>query len=74
MDSGKFAVLEQEILRLIDQNERFRREQDEKLDRELEKRDKRIGELDKAIRQIRSDNKAAKGKLDRIIEKLEAFT
>jgi len=74
MDSGKFAGLEQEILRLIDQNERFRREQDEKLDRELEKRDKRIGELDKAIRQIRSDNKAAKGKLDRIIEKLEAFT
>jgi hypothetical protein len=74
MDSGKFAVLEQEILRLIDQNERLRREQDEKLDRELKKRDKKISELDKAIEQIRSDNKAATGKLDSIIEKLEAFT
>ena len=74
MDSEKpVALLEEKLMRLIEQNVQIRREQ-ERFGRELEKRDKRIGELDRTLKKVQRDHKAAKGKLDKIIEKLEAFT
>lgn len=73
MDSEKLALLEEKIMRLIEQNDQSKREQ-ERFSRELEKRDKRIGELDRTLKKLQKDHKSAKGRLDRIIEKLEAFT
>ena len=73
MDEDKLALLEQKIMQLIEQNDQSKREQ-ERFTKELEKRDKRIGELDLALKKLGKDHKSAKGKLDRIIEKLEAFT
>ncbi len=73
MDSDKLALLEEKIMQLIEQNDQSKREQ-ERFTRELEKRDKRIGELDVTVKKLQKDHKSAKGKLDRIIEKLEAFT
>jgi len=73
MDSDKLALLEEKITHLIEQNEQSKREQD-RFGKELEKRDKRISELDRTVKKLQKDHKAAKGKLDRIIEKLEAFT
>jgi uncharacterized protein Yka (UPF0111/DUF47 family) len=73
MDSDKLALLEEKIMHLIELNDQSKREQ-ERFARELEKRDKRIGDLDKTIKRLQKDHKSAKGKLDRIIEKLEAFT
>jgi septal ring factor EnvC (AmiA/AmiB activator) len=73
MDSDKLALLEEKITHLIEQNEQSKKEQD-RFGKELEKRDKRISELDRTVKKLQKDHKAAKGKLDRIIEKLEAFT
>jgi len=73
MDSDKLALLEAKIMHLIEQNDQSKREQ-ERFGKELEKRDKRIGELDRTLKKLQKDHKAAKGKLDRIIEKLEAVT
>ncbi len=73
MDSDKLALLEEKIMHLIELNDQSKREQ-ERFARELEKRDKRIGDLDKTIKRLQKDHKSAKGKLDSIIEKLEAFT
>jgi septal ring factor EnvC (AmiA/AmiB activator) len=73
MNADKLALLEEKIMHLIEQNDQSKREQ-ERFSRELEKRDKRIGELDRTLKKIQKDHKSAKGKLDRIIEKLEAFT
>lgn len=73
MDEDKLALLEQKLMHLIEQNDQSKREQ-ERFTKELEKRDKRIGELDVALKKLHKDHKSAKGKLDRIIEKLEAFT
>jgi|GEM_PF-484288 len=74
MDFDKLALLEEKITHLIEQNDQSKREQEQRFGRELEKRDKRIGELDRTIKKLQKDHKAAKGKLDIIIEKLEAFT
>ncbi len=50
MDSEKpVALLEEKLMRLIEQNDQIRREQ-ERFGRELEKRDKRIGELDRTLK------------------------
>jgi septal ring factor EnvC (AmiA/AmiB activator) len=73
MDSDKLALLEEKIMHLIEQNDRSKKEQ-ERFTKELEKRDKRIGELDRTLRKIQKDHKSARAKLDKIIEKLEAFT
>ena len=73
MDSDKLALLEQKIMHLIEQNDQSRKEQ-ERFGKELEKRDKRIGDLDRTLERLQQDHKSARGKLDRIIEKLEAFT
>jgi septal ring factor EnvC (AmiA/AmiB activator) len=73
MDQDRLSQLEEKLLQLIEQNETSKREQ-ERFVEELEKRDKRIGDLDKTLRQIQKDHKSARGKLDTIIEKLEAFT
>jgi chromosome segregation ATPase len=73
MDSDKLALLEEKIMHLIEQNDQSKKEQ-ERFGRELELRDRRIGELDRTVKKLQKDHKSAKGKLDRIIEKLEAFT
>ena len=73
MDSDKLALLEEKIMHLIEQNDQSKKEQ-ERFSRELELRDKRIGELDRTLKKLQKDHKSAKGKLDRIIEKLGAFT
>ena len=73
MDEDKLALLEGKIMHLIEQNDLAKKEQ-ERFGRELGKRDKRIGELDRTLKKLQRDHKSAKGKLDRIIEKLEAFT
>jgi septal ring factor EnvC (AmiA/AmiB activator) len=73
MESDKLALLEQKIMHLIEQNDQSKKEQ-ERFTRELEKRDKRIGELDRTLKKLQKDHRSAKGKLDTIIEKLEAFT
>ncbi|MBM3299231.1 MAG: hypothetical protein FJY85_04690 [Deltaproteobacteria bacterium] len=73
MDSDKLALLEEKIMHLIEQNDQSKRER-ERFTRELEKRDKRIGELDRTLKKLQRDHKVAKGKLDRIIEMLEAVT
>lgn len=73
MDSDKLALLEEKIMHLIEQNDQSRKEQ-ERFGKELEKRDKRIGELDKTLKKLQKDHKAARVRLDRIIEKLEAVT
>jgi septal ring factor EnvC (AmiA/AmiB activator) len=73
MDSDKLGLLEAKIMHLIEQNDQSKREQ-ERFGKELEKRDKRIGELDRTLKKLQKDHKAAKGKLDKIIEKLEAVT
>ncbi len=73
MDSDKLALLEEKITKLIDLNDQSKKEQ-ERFSRELEKRDERIGDLDRTLNRIQKDHKSAKGKLDSIIEKLEAFT
>jgi hypothetical protein len=73
MNADKLALLEEKIMHLIEQNDQSKREQ-ERFSRELEKRDMRISELDRTLKKIQKDHKSAKGKLDRIIEKLEAFT
>jgi septal ring factor EnvC (AmiA/AmiB activator) len=73
MNADKLALLEEKIMHLIEQNDQSKREQ-ERFGKELEKRDKRISELDRTLKKIQKDHKSAKGKLDRIIEKLEAFT
>lgn len=73
MDSEKLALLEEKIMHLIEQNNQSKREQ-ERFTKELEKRDKRIGELDRTLKKLQKDHKSAKGKLDKIIEKLEALT
>jgi predicted nucleic acid-binding Zn-ribbon protein len=73
MDSDKLALLEEKIMHLIELNAQSKKEQ-ERFAKELEKRDKRIGDLDKTVKRLQKDHKSAKGKLDRIIEKLEAFT
>jgi septal ring factor EnvC (AmiA/AmiB activator) len=73
MDSEKLALLEEKIMHLIEQNDQSKKEQ-ERFGRELEKRDRRIGELDRTLKKLQKDHKSAKGKLDKIIEKLEAFT
>ena len=73
MDSDKLALLEEKIMHLIEQNDQSKKEQ-ERFGKELEKRDKRIGDLDRIIKRLQQDHKSARGKLDRIIEKLEAFT
>ena len=70
MDSDKLALLEAKIMHLIEQNDQSKREQ-ERFGKEL---DKRIGELDRTLKKLQKDHKSAKGKLDRIIEKLEAVT
>ncbi len=59
--------------RFTKEQERFTKEQ-ERFAKELEKRDKRISELDRTIKKLQNDQKSAKGKLDIIIEKLEALT
>ena len=73
MESDKLALLEQKIMHLIEQNDQSKKEQ-ERFTQELEKRDQRIGELDRTLKKLQKDHRAAKGKLDPIIEKLEAFT
>jgi hypothetical protein len=73
MDEDRFALLEEKITHLIERDDQSKKEQ-ERFTKELEKRDKRISELDRTIKKLQNDQKAAKGKLDRIIEKLEAFT
>ncbi len=73
MNADKLALLEEKIMHLIEQNDQSKREQ-ERFGKELELRDKRISELDRTLKKIQKDHKSAKGKLDRIIEKLEAFT
>jgi len=73
MDSDKLALLEEKIMHLIEQNDQSKKEQ-ERFGRELEKRDKRIGELDRTLKKLQKDHKSAKGRLDRIIEKLEQLT
>ena len=73
MDSDKLALLEQKIMQLIEQNDQSKKEQ-ERFSMELEKRDKRIGDLDLILKKLQKDHKSARGKLDTIIEKLEAFT
>ncbi len=73
MDSEKLALLEEKIMHLIEQNNQSKKEQ-ERFTKELEKRDKRIGELDRTLKKLQKDHKSAKGKLDKIIEKLEALT
>jgi len=73
MDSDRLALLEEKIMHLIEQNDQAKKEQ-ERFGKELEKRDKRIGELDRSLKRLNKDNKSARGKLDKIIEKLEAFT
>jgi septal ring factor EnvC (AmiA/AmiB activator) len=73
MDSDKLALLEEKIMHLIEQNDQSKKEQ-ERFGKELEKRDKRIGDLDRIIKRLQQDQKSARGKLDTIIEKLEAFT
>jgi len=72
MDSDKFALLEEKITHLIEQNDQSKREQ-ERFTKELEKRDKSIEELGRALKKFQKEHKAAKGRLDRIIEKLEAL-
>jgi len=74
MDSKELVVLEEKIKRMINENDSWRKKQEERFDQELKKRDKRIDQLYKTLDQVQEDNKAAKGKLDRIIAKLEAFT
>ena len=49
MDSDKLALLEEKIMHLIEQNDQSKKEQ-ERFGRELEKRDKRIGELDRTLK------------------------
>jgi predicted nucleic acid-binding Zn-ribbon protein len=73
MDSDKLALLEEKITHLIEQNDLAKKEQ-ERFSKELETRDKRIGELDRTVKRLQKDNKSAKVRLDRIIEKLEAIT
>jgi septal ring factor EnvC (AmiA/AmiB activator) len=73
MDSDKLALLEEKIMHLIEQNDQSKKER-ERFGKELEKRDKRIGELDRTLKKLQKDHKAAKGKLDKIIEMLEAVT
>jgi septal ring factor EnvC (AmiA/AmiB activator) len=73
MDADKLAALEEKLTHLIEQNAESRKEQ-ERFAKELEKRDKRIGDLDRTLKKLQKDHKSAKGKLDRIIEKLEAVT
>ncbi|MFH0821292.1 MAG: hypothetical protein V2B18_00955 [Pseudomonadota bacterium] len=73
MEPDKLALLEQKIIHLIEQNDLSKKEQ-ERFTKELEKRDKRIGEPDRTLKKLQKDHKAARSKLDRIIEKLEAFT
>ncbi len=73
MDSDKLALLEEKITRLIEQNELSKKEQ-ERFTRELETRDKRIGDLDRTLKRLQKEHKAARGRLDRIIEKLEEIT
>ncbi len=73
MDQDRLSQLEEKLMQLIEQNETSKREQ-QRFAEELEKRDKRIGALDKTLKQIQKDHKSARGKLDNIIEKLEAFT
>jgi len=72
MEVDRLALLEEKITNLVEQNYLFKKEQ-QRFTKELEKRDKRIGELDRTLKKVQRDHKAAKGKLDRIIEKLEAF-
>jgi septal ring factor EnvC (AmiA/AmiB activator) len=73
MDQDRLSQLEEKLMQLIEQNETSKREQ-QRFAEELEKRDKRIGDLDRTLKQIQKDHKSARGKLDTIIEKLEAFT
>ncbi len=73
MEVDRLSLLEEKITHLVEQNYLFKKEQ-QRFTEELEKRDKRIGELDRTLKKVQRDHKAAKGKLDRIIEKLEAIT
>ncbi|MBM4328403.1 MAG: cell division protein ZapB [Deltaproteobacteria bacterium] len=73
MDSDKLALLEAKITQLIEQNDLAKKEQ-ERFSRELETRDKRIGELDRTLKRLQRDHKSAKVRLDRILDKLEAIT
>jgi predicted nucleic acid-binding Zn-ribbon protein len=73
MDSDKLALLEAKITQLIEQNDLAKKEQ-ERFSRELETRDKRIGELDRTLKRLQKDHKSAKVRLDRILDKLEAIT
>jgi len=73
MDSDKLALLEAKITQLIEQNDLAKKEQ-ERFSRELETRDKRIGELDRSLKRLQRDHKSAKVRLDRILDKLEAIT
>ncbi|MEW6110648.1 MAG: cell division protein ZapB [Thermodesulfobacteriota bacterium] len=73
MDSDKLALLEAKITQLIEQNDIAKKEQ-ERFSRELETRDKRIGELDRTLKRLQKDHKSAKVRLDRILDKLEAIT
>ncbi|MEW6530755.1 MAG: cell division protein ZapB [Thermodesulfobacteriota bacterium] len=73
MDSDKLALLEAKMTQLIEQNDLAKKEQ-ERFSRELETRDKRIGELDRTLKRLQKDHKSAKVRLDRILDKLEAIT
>ncbi|MGC8603392.1 MAG: hypothetical protein ACP5VS_06880 [Desulfomonilaceae bacterium] len=74
MGSDDLVALQEKVLRLIEQNETWRKEQAEKFELELRKRDEKIAELHKTLDQVQRDNKAANGKLDKIIAMLEAFS
>ncbi len=51
MDQDRLSQLEEKLMQLIEQNETSKREQ-QRFAEELEKRDKRIGALDKTLKQI----------------------
>ena len=73
MDSDKLALLEEKITHLIEQNDESRKEQ-ERFTKELETRDKMIWDLDRTVKKLQKEHKAARGRLDRIIAKLEEIT
>ena len=73
MEVDKLALLEEKITQLIEQNELSRKAQ-EQFTRELETRDKRIGNLEGTIKKLQKEHKAARGRLDKIIGMLEEIT
>ena len=55
MNADKLALLEEKIMHLIEQNDLAKKEQ-ERFGRELGKRDKRLGELDRTVKKLQRDH------------------